>query len=86
MDMLLSPSLVFSVLSASLYGAIFHFIWGKKWRDLALYWAAALIGFGIGQAIFGLLNFSVYMIGEVRIVESTIVSWGCLFIARWLNV
>ena len=86
MDMLLSPSLVFSVLLASLYGAIFHFIWGKRWRDLALYWAAALIGFGIGQAIFGLLNFSVYMIGEVRIVESTIVSWGCLFIARWLNV
>jgi hypothetical protein len=86
MDLLLSPSLVFSVLLASLYGAIFHFIWGKKWRDLALYWAAAIVGFGIGQAIFGLLNFSVYMIGEVRIVESTILSWGCLFIARWLKV
>jgi hypothetical protein len=86
MDLLLSPSLVFSVLLASLYGAIFHFIWGKKWRDLALFWAAAIVGFGIGQAIFGLLNFSVYMIGEVRIVESTILSWGCLFIARWLKV
>jgi hypothetical protein len=86
MDLLLSPSLVFSVLLASLYGAIFHFIWGKKWRDLALFWAAAIVGFGIGQAIFGLLNFSAYMIGEVRIVESTILSWGCLFIARWLKV
>ena len=86
MDLLLSPSLVFSVLLASLYGAIFHFIWGKKWRDLALYWAAAIVGFGIAQAIFGLLNFSVYMIGEVRIVESTILSWCCLFIARWLKV
>lgn len=86
MELFLSPSLVFSVSLASLYGAIFHFIWGKKWRDLALYWAAAIVGFGIGQAIFGLLNFSVYMIGEVRIVESTILSWGCLFIARWLKV
>ncbi len=86
MDLLLSPSLVFSVLLASLYGAVFHFIWGKRWRDLALYWGAAIVGFGMGQAIFGLLGFSVYMIGQVRVVESTVVSWGCLFIARWLKV
>ncbi len=86
MDLLLSPSLVFSVLLASLYGAVFHFIWGKRWRDLALYWGAASVGFGMGQAIFSLLGFSVYMIGQVRVVESTAVSWGCLFIARWLKV
>ena len=35
MDLPLSPSLVFSFLLASLYGAVFHFIWGKRWRDLA---------------------------------------------------
>jgi len=86
MDLLLSPSLVFAVLLASLYGAVFHFIWGKRWRDLALYWVAAVVGFGMGQAIFGLLGFSVYMVGEVRVVESTIVCWACLFIARWLKV
>jgi hypothetical protein len=86
MDLLLSPSLVFSLLLASLYGALFHFIWGRRWRDLALYWAAAIVGFGIGQAIFGLLGFSAYMIGEVRIVESTVASWVCLFVAKWLNV
>ena len=86
MDLLLSPSLVFSVLLASLYGAIFHFIWGKRWKDLALYWGVAVVGFGMGQALFGLLGFSVFMIGEVQVVESTIVSWVCLFVARWLKV
>ena len=86
MDWLLSPSLVFSVLLASLYGATFHFIWGKRWGDLALYWGAAIVGFGMGQAIFGWLGFSVYMVGPVRVVESTAVCWGCLFIARWLKV
>jgi hypothetical protein len=86
MELLLSPSFVFSVLLASLYGAVFHFVWGKRWRDLGIYWAAAVIGFGLGQAISTALGFSVYMIGQVRVVESTSVSWICLFVARWLNV
>lgn len=86
MDLLLSPSLVLSGLLASLYGAVFHFIWGKTWRELALYLVAALVGFAAGQAIFDSLGFSLYRIGEVRVIESTIVSWGCLFVARWLKV
>jgi hypothetical protein len=85
-DFLLSPSVVFSFLLASLYGAVFHFIWGKRWRDLALYWIAALVGFTIGQVVFDLVGLSVYLVGEVRVVESTVVSWVCLFVARWLNV
>ncbi|HJX37327.1 MAG TPA: hypothetical protein VJ714_01875 [Anaerolineae bacterium] len=86
MGMAVSPSLVFSLLLASLYGAVFHFVWGKRWRDLALYWMVAVIGFAIGQALFNFLGFSIYLIGEVRVVESTIVSWVCLFVARWLNI
>jgi len=85
-DLLLSPSLVFSFLLASLYGAVFHFIWGRRWRDLAVYWVVAVVGFGIGQALFDFLEISIYMIGQVKVVESTIVSWVCLFVARWLNV
>jgi len=84
--MAMSPSLVFSLLLASLYGAVFHFIWGKRWRDLALYWVVAIVGFAMGQALFEFLGFSVYMMGQVRVVEGTLVSWGCLFVARWLNV
>lgn len=86
MGMAMSPSLVFSLLLASLYGAVFHFVWGKRWRDLALYWMVAVVGFAIGQALFNFLGFSIYLIGEVRVVESTIVSWVCLFVARWLNI
>jgi len=85
-DFLLSPSFVFSFLLATLYGAVFHFIWGKRWRDLAVYWIVALLGFAIGQIVFDLLGFSIYVIGEVRVVESTVVCWVCLFVARWLNV
>jgi hypothetical protein len=85
-DFLLSPSFVFSFLLASLFGAVFHFVWGKRWRDLAVYWIAALVGFAIGQIVFSLLGFSIYVIGEVRVVESTVVCWVCLFVARWLNV
>ena len=86
MDLLLLPSVAFSLMLASLYGAVFHFVWGKTWRELALYWAASVVGFAIGQALFSVLGFSVYMIGEVRVAESTITAWACLFIARWLKV
>ncbi len=86
MDLALAPSLVFSLLLASLYGAVFHFIWGKRWRDLALYCIAAIVGFALGQALFEFLGFSIYMIGQVRVVEATVLSWVCLFVARWLNV
>jgi hypothetical protein len=85
-DLPLSPSLVFSILLASLYGSVFHFIWGKRWRDLALYWVVAVVGFAIGQALFEFLELSIYMIGQVRVVASTVVCWACLFIAKWLNV
>ena len=86
MDVLLSPSLVFSFLLASLYGAVFHFIWGKRWRDLAIYWVVAVIGFGLGQALFEFLEISIYMIGQVRVVGGTAASWACLLVARWLSV
>ncbi|MDH4207349.1 MAG: hypothetical protein OEV76_00575 [Anaerolineae bacterium] len=86
MGMAVSPSLVLSFLLASLYGAVFHFVWGKRWRDLAVYWMVAVVGFAIGQVLFGFLGFSIYLAGEVRVVESTIMSWICLFVARWLNV
>ncbi len=86
MDLPLSPSLVFSLFLSSLYGAVFHFVWGKRWRDLALYWMVAVVGFAIGQALFGFLGFSIYMIGEVRVAEGTVVSCVCLFVARWLKV
>jgi hypothetical protein len=51
-----------------------------------LYWVVAVVGFAMGQALFEFLGFSVYMIGLVRVVEGTVVSWACLFVARWLNV
>ena len=86
MGLAMSPSLVFSLLLASLYGAVFHFVWGKRWRDLAIYWVVALVGFGLGQAVSEFLGFSVYMIGLVRVVEGSVISWACLFVARWLNV
>lgn len=81
-----SPALVFSLLLSSLYGSVFHFVWGKRWRDLAVYWVVGVLGFAIGQALFGLLGFSIYMVGEIRLVEATITSWVCLFVARWLII
>lgn len=86
MGLPLLPSLVFSLLLSSLYGAVFHFVWGKRWRDLVVYWVVGVLGFAIGQALFVLLGFSVYMVGEVRVVEATVTSWVCLFVARWLMI
>ncbi len=81
-----SPPLVFSVVLASMYAALFHLWRGKTLKDLLLYWVAALLGFGLGQIIGNSLGFDVLMIGQVHAVEATLISWLFLEVARWLKV
>ena len=81
-----SPPLVFSVVLVSIYATLFHLWRGKTLKDLLLYWLAALLGFGLGQIIGNSLGFDVLMIGQVHVVEATLISWLFLEVARWLKV
>jgi len=80
-----SPSLVLSVLKASIYALLSHLIWGGGVAELALYWAIGSLGFGLGQALSRLLPFEALTIGDVHLLEGTLGCWFLLFIVKRLK-
>ena len=78
----MNPSLVFGFVLATLYGLVFYVIFGRGWLRLIFYWLASVGGFFLGQWIAGLLGLAIFNIGELRVVEGTIVSWLGLWTMR----
>jgi hypothetical protein len=81
-----SPALVLSIIIASAYGALFHVWKGRTAKDLLIYLAAGLIGFGLGQLAGHTLGLGIFMIGQVHVVEASLICWLILFIAKWLKM
>ena len=81
-----SPALILSLIIASAYGALFHVWKGKTAKDLLIYLAAGLVGFGLGQLVGNNLGLGIFMIGQIHIVEASLICWLILFIAKWLKI
>jgi uncharacterized membrane protein YfcA len=80
------PYLLFSALVGAIYGTLFHLWRGTNLKDLPIYLAAGIVGFGLGQALGDFIGLDILMIGEIHILEATIVSWGSLFLVHWLKI
>lgn len=83
--MLQAPALLLSLVLASLYGALFALWQGRNLRDMLFYWLAALVGFASGHIVGALWGFVPWTIGQVHVIEATIVAILFLVIARWLR-
>lgn len=83
---LFSPSLALLFLLASINAVLFHLLWGRRMRELVLFWVAAVIGFTVGQLVAEALGFSFLTIGSLHLIEGTIGSWMGLLIAKRLKV
>jgi hypothetical protein len=81
-----SPALVLSIIMASAYGTLFHVWKGETAQDLLIYLAAGLVGFGLGQLVGNTLGLGIFMIGQVHVVEASLICWLILFIAKWLKM
>ena len=78
------PGIVLALTIASLYGGLFHFFYAQKASHLPRYWLGAIVGFALGQALGMLVPWRVATIGDVRLLEGTIVCAAALCLARWL--
>jgi hypothetical protein len=83
--MLQVPALLLSLVLASLYATIFYLLQGQRLRDLLFFWLASLIGFASGHVVGTVWDFVPWTIGEVHVIEGTIVALLLLVIARWLR-
>ena len=86
MNLFTSPPFVLSLVVASLYGGLFHLVWGRSWGEFLLYWVTAIVGFELGQAIGNAMGLDVLMVGRVHLLEGSLVCWAALFVAKWLKV
>jgi hypothetical protein len=80
-----SPSVVFSFILATLYGAAFHLVSGGDARRLALFLLAAWLGFGLGHSFGEIVNMSFMDIGPLHMLPATVGAWLALVVARLLT-
>jgi hypothetical protein len=59
---------------------------GRSLRDLLFFWLASIVGFVTGQLVGQLLDVSPVTIGQIRIVEASLVAILFLLLARWITV
>ncbi len=77
---------VLAALMGLLCGSIYHFLRGKDFRQLPVYLAVGVIGFATGH-----LAGSVFLpsfpltLGDLHLLEGTILSFGFLRLAEWLK-
>ena len=79
------PAFAVMIALGVIYGALFHLLRGKNWRDLGYFMLMALIGLLIGQIVGVLLELNVLKLGQVHIVEGTIFAWLLMLAFAWLK-
>jgi len=83
--MLQAPAVVLCVALATAYAAAFYLWRGRRLRDLFFFWLASVVGFAAGQAVGQILDTIPWTIGQVHVIEATLVALTLLVIAAWLR-
>lgn len=79
---LISPALLLSTVLALLWATLWYVWRGGPWRAWLLDVLAALLGFGIGQILGWLGHLPLPAVGEVRVIEGTLLGWLALWALR----
>ncbi len=82
----LPPGFLLGLLLSALYAGLFHVWGGRTLRDLFIYVVAAIVGFALGQGIGMLIKLPLPHIGQVYIIEASLVSWLCMIGVHELGV
>lgn len=76
---IIPPSLVLSLLLALIIATVW-FVWrGGRASDWVFDVLAAVVGFGLGQLAGTVLGWTLFQVGEVRVIMGTV----CALLALW---
>jgi hypothetical protein len=79
------PSILFALLVASLYGALYHVFRGGGFWRLLFYLGLSALGFGAGQ-LFGIwLGWFAIPLGSLNLGPASLGSLGFLVVGDWLS-
>ncbi len=79
-----AAGLVLGFLLASIYGGVFHLIFGGPIRRILVYLLAAWVGFFVGQFIGDFFNFEFLKLGKIHLAGASLGAWAALLAAWWL--
>ncbi len=79
------PAVVLSLVIASLYGGLFHFLFARRASDLPAYWIAAVVGFTLGAVLGLVVPWRIFVVGELHLLEGTLICTSALSLVRWLR-
>jgi hypothetical protein len=65
------PALVLSLLLGSIYGLLFHSIFGRKLWQLPCFWLSAVIGFYVGEILAILAGAELLRLGNISLIPAT---------------
>ena len=85
MNLVTLPTLVFGLLIASLYGALFHLFIGGGIGRLVLFLFLSWVGFLVGQLLASYLGWTFDLIGPLHVGTSTLSSFTFLITGYWLS-
>ena len=83
--MIQAPGLLLSFVLASTYAVVFYLLLGRKPRHMLFFWLAALVGFASGHLVGELWGFIPWTLGEIHIIEASVLTIAFLLLARWLG-
>lgn len=82
----MSPALFLSVIISGLCAAFGHLLWGRRYRELPLFWLLGLAGFWLGQLASSLLHLNLLVIGTLHPVEGVLGAFAVLLLVKWLRI
>ena len=83
--MLQTPGLLLLLLAASARGLAYYLLKGRLPRDRLFCWLAAVVGFASGHVVGVEWGFIPWTVGQVHILEGSIVAILFLVLAHWLG-
>ena len=78
------PALLLGILLSTGYAGLFHLWGGRSVRDLLVYLCAGGCGFAVGQLVGILARSPLPQIGELHVVEGSLMAWLALIGVREL--
>lgn len=79
------PTLLFALLIALLYGALYHLLRGGGFWRMVLYLFLSVLGFGLGHLVGWWRGWSFFMLGSLNLGMSSLGSAITLVIGDWLS-
>jgi uncharacterized membrane protein YeaQ/YmgE (transglycosylase-associated protein family) len=79
---MISPTLILGFALSTLYSLVFFLVFGHGWLRFFFYWIVGIVGFILGQWIANLIGLSIFSIGELNLIEASVMSWVSLFAVR----